>query len=113
MRDIIETATESSTAIVCETMQLFGATPEPGEPDSRDVWDEDYALTSLTEAIRIIAEDVTVDGTQLADEREALLWGLVNCFHAQVSRLGRAVDRIVPEMKDLERAQDGTEVNAW
>ena len=55
----------------------------------------------------------TVDGTQLADEREALLWSLVNCFHAQVSRLDRAVDRIVPEMRDLERAQDGTEVNAW
>ncbi len=37
---------------------------------------------------------------------------MVNCFHSQVARLDRAVDRIVPEMRDLERAQDGTEVKA-
>ena len=49
----------------------------------------------------------------MADEREALLWSIVNCFHAQVGRLDRAVDRIAPEMKDLETAQDGTEVKAW
>ena len=34
-------------------------------------------------------------------------------LHAQTQRLDRAVDRIVPEMRDLERAQDGTEVKAW
>ena len=34
-------------------------------------------------------------------------------LHSQVQRLDRTVDRIVPEMRDLERAQDGTEVKAW
>ena len=33
-------------------------------------------------------------------------------LHSQVARLDRTVDRIVPEMRDLERAQDGTEVKA-
>ena len=33
-------------------------------------------------------------------------------FHAQVQRLDRAVDRLTPEMRDLERAQDGTEIKA-
>ncbi len=51
-----------------------------------------------------------MEGTQLADECEALLLSLVNCFHAQMTRLDRAVDRITPEMRDLEKAQDGTEV---
>ena len=37
----------------------------------------------------------------------------VTMVHSQVQRLDRAVDRIVPEMRDLERAQDGTEVKAW
>ena len=34
-------------------------------------------------------------------------------LHSQVQRLDRTVDKIAPEMRDLERAQDGTEVKAW
>ena len=49
----------------------------------------------------------------VVDEREALMWGFVNMLHSQMQRLDRAVDRIAPEMRDLERAQDGTEVKAW
>ena len=86
---------------------------ERGELDSREVWDEHDAIQALGEAIRIVVDAITVYGTQLADEREALLWSLVNCFHAQIIRLDRAVDLITPEMRDLERAQDGTEVKAW
>ncbi len=112
MIDTIATQTASPTAAVCESMALYGAAPERGELDSRDVWDEDDAIEALSEAIRVIVDGVTVEGTQMADEREALLWGFVNCFHSQVARLDRTVDRITPEMKDLERAQDGTEVKA-
>ncbi|MDE0386207.1 MAG: DUF2493 domain-containing protein [Defluviicoccus sp.] len=108
-----QTATASQTAAICENIALYGASPERGEIDSREVWDEDDATEALAEAIRIMVDGITVDGTQMADEREALLWSIVNCFHAQIGRLDRAVDRIVPEMKDLETAQDGTEVKAW
>ena len=108
-----DTATASQTAAICENIALYGASPERGEIDSREVWDEDDATGALGEAMRIMVEGITVDGTQMADEREALLWSLVNCFHAQIGRLDRAVDRIVPEMKDLETAQDGSEVKAW
>ena len=107
------TPTASPTAAVCESMALYGAAPERGELDSRDVWDHDDAIEALGEAIRVIVDGVTVEGTQLADEREPLLWGFVNCLHSQVARLDRTVDRIAPEMKDLERAQDGTEVKAY
>ena len=106
-------ATASSTATVCESMALFGAAPERGERDTRVVWDEDDAIEAMAEAIRIMVDGITVDGTQMADEREPLMWGLVNMLHSQVQRLERAVDRIVPEMRDLERSQDGTEVKAW
>ena len=106
-------ATASSTATVCESMALFGASPERGELDSRVVWDEHDAMDALCEAIRVIVDGITVEGTQMADEREPLMWGLTNMLHSQVQRLDRAVDRIVPEMKDLETAQDGTEVKAW
>ena len=105
-------ATASSTATVCESMALFGSAPERGELDSRIVWDEDDATQALSEAIRVIVDGITVDGTQMADEREPLMWGLTNMLHSQVQRLDRAVDRITPEMKDLETAQDGSEVKA-
>ena len=106
------TATATSTATVCEGMALYGATPERGERDTRIVWDEDDATGAMSEAIRVMVGGVTVDGTQMADEREPLMWGLVNMLHSQVQRLDRAVDRIVPEMKDLQTAQDGSEVKA-
>ena len=109
----IGTDTATSTVTVCETMALFGAAPERGERDSRVVWDEDDATEALSEAIRIMVEGIAVDGTQMADEREPLMWGLVNMLHSQVNRLDRAVDRLVPEIKDMQRAQDGSEIAAW
>ena len=110
MLDTIATPTASPTAAVCESLALFGAAPERDEFDS---WDADDAIEALAEAIRVIVDGVTVEGTQLADERESLMWGFVNMLHGQVTRLERTVDKIVPEMRDLERAQDGTEVKAW
>ena len=70
-------------------------------------------LEALAEAIRVIVNGITVEGTQMADERESLMWGFVNMLHSQAARLDRTVDRIVPEMRDFERAQDGNEVKAW
>ena len=107
------TASASSTAIVCDSLALFGGAPERDEFDNRDTWDEESALHGLTEAIRIMIEDVTADGTQMADEREPLLWGMVNMLHSQVNRLDRAVDKLMPEIKEMERAQNGSEIAAW
>ena len=105
--------TASPTAAVCELARRHGATPGPDEPDNRPVWDEDGALAGIEQTFHALIETVAPNGTQLADERESLLWGFVNTFHAQVQRLERAVDRIAPEMRDLEHAQDGTEVKSW
>ena len=107
-----ETAGQSVTATVCDNAALFGAAPERGEFDPRQVWDEDDALAAVAEAFRIIAEGACPDGTQLADERESLLWGFVNMLHAQTQRLDRGVDRLSPELRDLQREQDGTEIKS-
>ena len=110
--DSIDTGNQSATAAVCEQAQLFGATPERGEFDPREVWDEDDATDAVSEAFRIVAEGVAPDGFQLADERESLLWGFVNMLDAQVRRLDRSVDRLSPELRDLQREQDGTEIKS-
>ena len=110
--DSIDTQAQSVTATICENAQLFGATPERGEFDPRDVWDRDDAMNAVGEAFRILTEGVAPDGFQLADERESLLWGLVNTFDAQVRRLDRSVDKLSPELRDLQGAQDGSEVKS-
>ena len=110
--DYPESRPGAPTATICENLAVFGGAPERGEPDSRVVWDEDEATFALAEAIRIIVQGVTLDGTQMEDEREPIMWGLVNWIHAQSQRLNRAVDRIIPDMQDLQKAQDGSEVKA-
>ena len=111
MQDFISTET-SQTAMACKQAALFGATPGPDEFDNREIWNEDEALAGIEEAIHILAGAVAPDGTQLADERESLLWGFVNTLHAQVQRLDRGIDKIAPEMKDLQREQDGSEIKS-
>ena len=112
MQEFISTETSSQTAMACEQAALFGATPGPDEFDNREIWNEDEALAGIEEAIHILAGAVAPDGTQLADERESLLWGFVNTLHAQVQRLDRGIDKIAPEMKDLGQEQDGSEIKS-
>ena len=103
----------SSTAAVCNNLELHGGRPDADEPDTRDIWDEEEALAGIGEAFALLADPVTRDGTQLEDERENLLWSFVNCFHAQVTRLDRAADAIQPKLKELIREQDGSEIAAF
>ncbi len=110
--DTIEAQDRSVTATVCEQAQLFGATPERDEFDSREVWDADDATDAVSEAFRILAEGVAPDGFQIADERESLLWGFVNMLDAQTRRLDRAADKLMPDLRDLQKAQDGTEIKS-
>ena len=110
--ETIDAQAQSVTATICDNARLYGATPERGEFDPRDVWDQDDAMEAVGEAFRILAEGVGPDGTQLADERESLLWGFVNMLDAQVRRLDRGVDKLSPELRDLQGAQDGSEVKS-
>ena len=66
----------------------------------------------MSETFRILAQGVGPDGTQLADERESLLWGFVNMLDAQTQRLDRTADKLMPGLRDLQREQDGTEIKS-
>ena len=106
-------ADTSPTAVICENLERFGGAPARGEPDTRAVWDETEALEGLDNVLDLIVDEIAPDGTQFADERESLLWGFVNTLHMQGRRLDRAVDKLSPKLRDLQAAQDGTEINAW
>lgn len=103
---------ESPTSLVCERMRLFGAKPDRDEFDPREIWDGDEAIEAVREALGLMAHTAAPTGTQMEDERESLLWGFVNTLDAQARRLDRAIDRITPEMRDLQKAQDGTEIKS-
>ena len=111
--DTMETGGQSVTATVCEQAALYGATPERDEFDTRDVWDADEAICAMQEAFGLLADAVAPDGLQIADERESLLWGFVNMLDAQTQRLDRAADKLLPELRDLQREQDGTEIKSF
>ncbi|MDE0175590.1 MAG: DUF2493 domain-containing protein [Defluviicoccus sp.] len=110
--DTAETEAQSTTASICDNAALYGAAPEKGEFDTREVWDADDAIAAVAESFRILSQGVAPDGFQLADERESLLWGFVNCLDAQTQRLDREADRLMPELRDLQRGQDGTEIRS-
>ena len=103
----------SPTAVICENLERFGGGPARGEPDTRAIWDHDEALAGLESILDTIVDDIAPDGTQFADERESLLWGFVNTLHMQTVRLDRTVDKLSPKLRDLQSAQDGSEVQAW
>ncbi len=111
--DTIEKRGQSATATACEHAALYGATPGRDEFDTRDVWDEDEAIGAMQEAFGLLADAVAPDGFQLADERESLLWGFVNMLDAQTQRLDRAADKLMPDLRDLQREQDGSEIKSF
>ena len=45
--------TQSPTAVICDNAALYGATPEPGEHDPRDIWDRDDAIDAVEAASTI------------------------------------------------------------
>ena len=77
---------QSHTAVICENAALYGATPSRDEFDPREVWDEDDAVQAVRGAFELLSGNIAPDGTQLADERESVLWGFVNMLDAYVDR---------------------------
>ena len=110
--DIDTFETHSVTATICENAALFGATPERGEFDPREVWDRDDATAAVTEAFRILAEGRR--RRRLPARRRAREPPLGLRQHAprpgQETRPRRRP--LAPEMRDLQSAQDGSEVKA-
>ena len=120
----LEPAHDSMTAAIAEQAALYGATPGPGERDTRDVWlDEGAPLSpdgttpphlarafqNVAEGICLIVDTVAPDGYQMASERENLMWGLVNVFHAQMSRVETRTATLAREIESFKAAQDGSD----
>ena len=103
---------ESNLAYICEQARIHGASPKPGEYDPRETWERDTVLDAAGEAFGLLSGAIGEVGFQLADETDSLLWGFVNLFDAQVRRIDRSIDRHMPELRDMQKEQDGSEIRS-
>ena len=110
--DSIDTGNQSITGMICEQAKLHGATPERGEFDPREIWERETAICAVTEAFSVLADGIDMTGFQIADESGSLLWAFVNMLDAQIRRLDKNIDRIAPELRDLQKEQDGSEIRS-
>ena len=60
----------------------------------------------------LIATRIAPDGSPLEPDRTQLMWGIVHVLNAQAERLFRAASNLGPQLRDLQTAQDGSEVKA-
>ena len=104
---------QSPTGYICEQAELFGVTPGPDEFDTREIWHKKSATNALRQIYQLFVSEILTEGFQLHDETEPLLWGITHVFHAQASRLERAIDPLIPQLQDLIEAEDGTEMHSF
>ena len=108
----------TSFSEMLEQGALYQARPLPSERDPRDVWinesaplafDADLppniqaAYDQIGAGIDQILDAVTPAGYQMADEREDVLWGLTNVFHAQEMRVARQITSLAHVVETLEK----------
>ena len=107
----------SHTGRIMREAALHGAArPEPGEDDPREIWDPDEAPGAVA-AMFGAARDAFPDGYRIAEDREHVLWALVDTFRSMADKVrNRLPGRLArnPELEAGERADvDVDAADAW
>ena len=116
----------TATAHIMEQAELYKATPLRSEPDPREVWlttdqaqldgnpsqEVRQAFDDLSEGMHLIANAICPHGYQTADEREGLLWSLVNAIDYRERDAQKKIAALTDETQILAREQDGTEATS-
>ena len=100
----------SQTERAAEHMRLHGPTFSDDEPDMRPLPDD--IQMQGTVADMFYALDFCLSDSPLEEDREGLLWGLVNLFHRAAERLDRQLDDNTVAQQSAQLQQDGSEVKA-
>jgi len=93
----------SHTAYITEQL-AYNLTAHEDAPDMPEC--TSAATTSLT----LIAESFA--DSLLSSDTEEVLWQIVNVFHRKSSSLERLLDSHLLKQRDLEKTQDGSEINS-
>lgn len=100
----------SQTEDAMQHMRLHGPVFSEDEPDTRDLPDQEHmqgAIADMFDAFDFILSD-----SPLEEDRDGLLWGLVNLFHRATERLDQHLDDNTVAQQSAQRQQDGSEVRA-
>jgi len=100
----------SQTEDAMQHMRLYGPVFSEDEPDTRDLPDQVHmqgAIADIFDAFDFILSD-----SPLEEDRDGLLWGLVNLFHRATERLDQQLDDNTMLQQSSQRQQDGSEVKA-
>ena len=100
----------STTAAVIDRLALDHLKPPADEPDPRplpETGSVEAAMAAMFEASMTLLAD-----TALEDELDEVLWSIVNIFHRRVSHIDRLLGDNESEQREMQRAQDGSEVKS-
>lgn len=98
----------SQTEDAMQHMRLFGPIFSEGEPDTRDLPDQDHMQGAIADMFDAL--DFCLSDSPLEEDRDSLLWGLVNLFHRATERLDQQLDDNTVSQQSAQRHQDGSEV---
>jgi len=91
-------------------MRLYGPLFSEDEPDTRDLPDEAHMQGAIADMFDAL--DVCLSDSPLEEDRDGLLWGLVNLFHRATERLDQKLDDNTVSQQSAQQHQDGSEVKA-
>ncbi len=100
----------SQTERATEHLKLFGPIFTDDETDTRPFPDDDQMQGAVVEIFSAL--DFCLSDSPLENDREGLLWGLVNLFHRAAERLDHQLDDNMVAQKSAQLQQDGSEVKA-
>ncbi len=118
--DAAEHSIPTSTARITDDLALFQPRPIGSEHDSRDVWvnlDQPIsfdaaipphvqaAFDQIGDSVQNLLDAVTPSGFQMGDEREGLLWGLINTIDFQVKQKDQAIGQLSQQVLDLRKTE--------
>ena len=100
----------SQTEDAIQHMRLYGPIFSEDEPDTRDFPDQDLMLGAIADIFDAL--DVCLADSPLEEDRDGLLWGVVNLFHRATERLDQQLDDNTVAQQAAQHHQDGSEVRS-
>lgn len=96
------------TSAILDHLALHGAKPGPDEIDHRPLPQPDQVELAMATLFNTTIS--LLDGSQLEDNLEEMLWSLTTLFHRRLTHLQRRLDDNECEVRDSMSTQDGSEV---
>jgi len=100
----------SQTEHALQHLRLFGPVFNDDEVDTRPLPDDVTMQGTISDMFHAL--DFCLYDSPLENDRESLLWGLVNLFHRAAERVDQQLDDNTVAQQSAQQQQDGSEVRS-